>query len=77
MNTDRVRSIVRRFGSQEALASKLGIAQTTVSAWVRNGCIPSRRIGALLAVARREGIELSADELFSIEDDGLPERRAP
>ena len=66
-----VEHIIRKFGSQARVAELLGIWQTAVSGWVRRGAIPSRRQEELLAIARREGIDLEPADFF-----GLTEQQA-
>ena len=58
MSRNTVEHVIRKFGSQQRVAELLGIWQTAVSGWVRRGAIPARRQEELLAIARREGIEL-------------------
>ena len=70
MTKNTVEHIIRRFGSQQRVAELLGIWQTAVSGWVRRGAIPARRQEELLAIARREGIELSPEEFFGLIEDG-------
>lgn len=67
MNTEPVRSIISRFGlSQEELGAKLGVGQTTVSAWVRNNRIPAWRLADLLDLAKEQGVEVSAEEIVRL-----------
>ena len=67
MSKNTVEHIVRKFGSQQRVAELLGIWQTAVSGWVRRGAIPARRQEELLAIARREGIELGPADFFAAE----------
>ncbi len=66
----RVETIIKKFGSQQRVAELLGIWQTAVSGWVRRGAIPARRQEELLAIARREGVDLSPVEFFESLADG-------
>ena len=64
MSRNTVENVIRKFGSQQRVAELLGIWQTAVSGWVRRGAIPARRQEELLAIARREGIELEPGRLL-------------
>ena len=64
MSRNTVEHVIRRFGSQQRVAELLGIWQTAVSGWVRRGAIPARRQEELLAIARREGLELAPGRLL-------------
>src|SRR5690349_22671538 len=64
MSKENVEHIIRKFGSQQRVAELLGIWQTAVSGWVRRGAIPAKRQEELLAIARREGLELAPDDFF-------------
>ncbi len=65
MSRQNVERIIRKFGSQQRVAELLGIWQTAVSGWIRRGAIPARRQEELLAVARREGIDLRPEDFFA------------
>ncbi len=64
MSREQVERIIRKFGSQQRVAELLGIWQTAVSGWIRRGAIPARRQQELLAIARREGIDLRPEDFF-------------
>ena len=64
MSRNTVENVIRKFGSQQRVAELLGIWQTAVSGWVRRGAIPTRRQEELLAIARREGLELAPADFF-------------
>ncbi len=64
MSRENVESIIRKFGSQQRVAELLGIWQTAVSGWIKRGAIPARRQAELLAIARREGIDLKPEDFF-------------
>ena len=64
MSRNTVENVIRKFGSQQRVAELLGIWQTAVSGWVRRGAIPARRQEELLAIARREGLELAPADFF-------------
>jgi len=38
-----VKEVIAKFGGQVALADKLGISQSAISAWVKSGEIPLKR----------------------------------
>lgn len=44
-----IEQAVAAAGSQEALATAVGVGQPTVSKWVRRGCVPWDRINAVVA----------------------------
>jgi crotonyl-CoA carboxylase/reductase len=77
MHRNNVETIIKKFGSQQRVAELLGIWQTAVSGWVRRGAIPSKRQEELLAVARREGIDLSPLEFFEPLATGTDGRPVP
>lgn len=60
MNSTTLRGIdkvVALAGSQDLLASRLGVSQAAISKWVRKGCVPPGRcveIEAQYGVSRRE-----------------------
>ena len=64
MSRETVENVIRKFGSQQRVAELLGIWQTAVSGWVRRGAIPTKRQEELLAIARREGLELDPADFF-------------
>ena len=64
MTKNTVENVIRKFGSQQRVAELLGIWQTAVSGWVRRGAIPARRQEELLAIARREGLDLGPADFF-------------
>ena len=64
MQKAQVERIIQKFGSQQRVAEFLGLWQTAVSGWVRRGAIPAKRQQELLAIARREGIELHPEDFF-------------
>ena len=64
MSRNTVEHVIRKFGSQQRVAELLGIWQTAVSGWVRRGAIPARRQEELLAIARREGLDLAPADFF-------------
>ena len=64
MSRNTVEHVIRKFGSQQRVAELLGIWQTAVSGWVRRGAIPARRQEELLAIARREGLDLAPGRLL-------------
>ena len=38
-----VKEVIAKFGGQVALAEKLGISQSAISAWVKSGQVPLKR----------------------------------
>ena len=59
VNMNAAKKVVEKFGSQVALAGKLGIAQTTVSHWVKKNIVPAKWQARLLELASELGIDLS------------------
>lgn len=57
--------LVSKFGSQTRLGEAAGVGQTAVSEWKKRGFVPSPRIDAILAYARKNGIELAPADFFS------------
>lgn len=64
MNAQIVDRIVSKFGTQTRMASMLGVNQSTIAYWKIRGIIPARQQGKILAVARREGIDVSPNDFF-------------
>lgn len=79
---NRAETVIRRFGSQSALAKALGVGQSTVQYWCNAGRVPTRWHNKIVAAAKASGIHISPNELlFSsvtdhtetlIYDDSLP-----
>jgi DNA-binding transcriptional MerR regulator len=62
--------VIAQFGSQSALARALGINQSTVQHWAKNGQIPSWRREQILKAARELGIPLDPSELTNAPGSG-------
>ncbi len=73
--------VIRVFGGQSALATKIGKGQSTVAYWAKVGTIPSKWHVPLLQLASREGLPLSSADLISVPpnvvSDELPIARFP
>ncbi|MFQ5774296.1 MAG: uroporphyrinogen-III synthase [Kiloniellaceae bacterium] len=67
--------IIAKFGGIRPMASKLGVAVSTVQGWRERGSIPAARHGQILAAAEAHGIALDRAELT--ESERSPEARAP
>ena len=52
--------IIEKFGGQTALAKLLGKGQSTIAYWVKSGVIPAKWQAMLMAIAVRDGVELTA-----------------
>ena len=62
--------ILDRFGRRADLAAELGVPLSTLNNWPSSG-IPWKRHGRLLALATRNGITLSREELEeTLEENG-------
>lgn len=65
--------IIARFGGIRPMASKVGVAVSTVQGWRERGSIPAARHREILAVAERHGIAIEAAELAA----GIPHESPP
>ena len=63
----RASALIDRFGGIRPMASKLGLAVSTVQGWKQRDSIPATRLQLLRAAAAEHGISLSDDELAPIE----------
>jgi len=71
MTPEIVNSIVRKFGTQAALAAALGVDQSTVAHWKREGrMIPTRQQQRILEVARERGIDIQPADFFRLPETG-------
>lgn len=59
-----VRRLVRKFGSQRALALAAGRSQPAVAGWIKAGYVPGNVQARILAAARAEGIDLAPADFF-------------
>lgn len=63
--SDPAKHVVDLFGGIHPLSRALGHKNpTTVQGWFERGVIPARQMPKVLAAARREGIELTAEQLI-------------
>ncbi|MCK5385150.1 MAG: hypothetical protein KAJ29_06185, partial [Alphaproteobacteria bacterium] len=51
--------IIEKFGGIRPMASKTGVAVTTIQGWKKRGVIPATRKNAVLEVAQEHEIDLS------------------
>ena len=56
--------IIEKFGGQTALAKLLGKGQSTIAYWVKSGVIPAKWQALVMAIAVRDGVELTAKDFF-------------
>lgn len=56
--------VIARFGGIRQLAGRLGIEPSSVLRWRERGIVPSSRMADILAVARDEGLNITAEELI-------------
>lgn len=60
-----VRKLVDKFGGQSALAAQLGITQSAVAYWVKQGSVPSKWHSQILSRAVDKAIQLDASDLIA------------
>lgn len=65
---DNATDIIDRFGGIRPMASKMGVAVTTVQGWKKRGTIPANRVQALLESALEHDIDITD----LVEIPGLP-----
>lgn len=63
MGMTDVPAILARWGSRQQICEDLEVPYTTVASWHSNKRIPAWRHAALLASAKRRGIDLTLEEL--------------
>ena len=59
-----VQNVIKKFGSQTALAEALGKPQSTVQYWNKTGVIPPKWHPVILGAARDKNIQLSPQDLL-------------
>jgi hypothetical protein len=69
--------VIEKFGGQSALAALVGRRQSTVQYWTKTGAIPSKWQAQLLALARGQGVDLTAADFVTVPEvvrsaDNLP-----
>ncbi len=84
--------IIERFGGIRPMASKLGVAVTTVQGWKERGHIPEGRFPQIVAAAAEHGVDIGVETVFVPEPvkaapekqpepkpatEGKPEEREP
>lgn len=69
-----VKTLVRKFGGQSILAAKLGIGQSAIAYWVKKNAIPTKWHQNLLSIANQESVEISANDLISVQRGNINER---
>ena len=62
------KEVVEKFGGQSALASELGIGQSSIAYWVKVGTIPSKWHSKLLSLANTKHISLLLGDLQYIKN---------
>jgi hypothetical protein len=58
--------VIEKFGGQSALAVLIGKGQSTVQYWSKSGAIPAKWQSKLLALARDQGIDLTAADFVMV-----------
>jgi hypothetical protein len=56
--------IVNKFGTQNSLASAIGVRQSNISYWVRAGSIPQKWHAKIIEAAGSLGIQISVNDFF-------------
>ena len=74
MSTDPASTIITKLGGPDAVATIAGVHLSRVYRWMApkeaggtGGTIPQRHHVALIVAARRQGVDLRADEFLSME----------
>lgn len=68
--------VISAFGGVRPMASRLGVAATTVQGWKSRGHIPDNRRAAVLEAAEANGIDLATAAEELPDDAGRPEKDA-
>lgn len=58
--------VIEKFGGQSALAALIGKGQSTVQYWSKSGAIPAKWQSKLLALARDQGVDLTAADFVRV-----------
>jgi hypothetical protein len=76
LGMEPARTIISRLGGPTKVAGIAGVHRTRVSNWARRkkdggtgGLIPFKHVPALLAAAKRQGVELSADDFLPVPEN--------
>lgn len=62
-----VELLIERFGGPAALAKAGDVEPNTVTGWRKRGFVPARRQPIIFREARKQGIQLTAEELIGID----------
>jgi DNA-binding transcriptional regulator YdaS (Cro superfamily) len=67
MYSNPIEAIVTLFGGQNAMARRLGRAQSTVWYWVQQGAVPQKRMDEIIRAGKRmrPPIHLEPSDFFS------------
>jgi hypothetical protein len=65
--------IIERFGGIRPMASKLGVAVTTVQGWKERGHIPEGRLPQIIAAAAELGVDIGLKKVLAPEPEPKPE----
>jgi ribosome-binding protein aMBF1 (putative translation factor) len=65
MRMTQAERIIKKFGTQEALATALGCRQSVIAGWKRRGFVPAQQQERVLAAAREVGIRLRPADFFA------------
>lgn len=69
-----IEEIVERFGGQNEMSRRTGIAQSTIGRWCLVGRVPSKKIPTVIDMGKRQKPEilLNANDFFAPDDRGHP-----
>ncbi len=68
--------VIARFGGIRPMASKLGVAVSTVQGWRERGAIPARHHARVLEAARTEGLDIGPADLSAADPAPAPKPTA-
>ena len=69
--------VIARFGGIRPMASKLGVAVSTVQGWRERGAIPARHHARVLEAARTEGLDIGPADLDAADPAPAPSKSTP
>lgn len=64
----QIKDILAEVGGREEIALECGVEPIAVYRWGQNGSIPSRHLAGVLRVAKRNGADVTAEQLCILHD---------